>query len=162
MSIMVNDIVMLASEEFGVSRLDLLSPRRASKIAAARIAVYGLARYWTSKSYPQIGKVLGRDHTSVLYGVRRFEETVRRDPDFERRVRKIEIVLAYLSLLSACPSGHASVHGLVQTDVCLPCHGGGRVTKENEPTGDRRTCAAPAQAGRSPNGRERHEQGCIA
>jgi NlpC/P60 family putative phage cell wall peptidase len=53
-----------------------------------------------------------------------------------------------------------SVHGLARTGVCLPCHG--RKDERlhgNEPSGDRRLCAAPSEAGRSTNGRETYKRG---
>jgi chromosomal replication initiator protein len=54
----------------GVSRQDLLSPRRTALISRARhIAMY-LARDLTSLSLAQIAREFGRDHSTVLHAVR--------------------------------------------------------------------------------------------
>ena len=57
----------------------ILSDRRRAEDVIARQIVYVLAAELTTYSYPQIGKSLGRDHTSVIQGIRSFErKTVKR------------------------------------------------------------------------------------
>jgi len=52
----------------GVRRDELFSRRKEDRIAHARHEVCWRARNETSLSYPQIGKLLGRDHTTVMNG----------------------------------------------------------------------------------------------
>ncbi len=86
--------VMLA---FGVTKTDLESPSRARAVAYPRqIAMY-LCRTLTARSLPQIGHYFGgRDHTTVLYAVRKITERVGNDPvtraDAERAAAAIDEV----------------------------------------------------------------------
>jgi chromosomal replication initiation ATPase DnaA len=56
---------------FEVSRMDLLSPRRAANLACARQIAMALAKHLTKRSYPEIGRRFERDHTTVLHAVRK-------------------------------------------------------------------------------------------
>lgn len=68
------DIVDEVCAKHGVTRAEIMGIRRALKLVAARQeAMYRMSRE-TSFSLPQIGKRLGgRDHTTVLHGIRRHE-----------------------------------------------------------------------------------------
>lgn len=60
---------------FGVTLMDLKSPRRHQASVFARQAIYYWARRLTALSMSQIGRMIGnRDHTTVLYGVARYQE----------------------------------------------------------------------------------------
>ena len=51
----------------GITRNELLSARRPAKFVHARhIAMY-LAREYTTLSFPQIGRAMNKDHTTVYY-----------------------------------------------------------------------------------------------
>lgn len=63
------------AQEFGVSTLDLDSSRRTAHICKARHRLWWLGRKYTALSLPQMGRLTGgRDHTTVLHGIRRYEE----------------------------------------------------------------------------------------
>lgn len=51
-------------------------------VDGARVAAYWIARHATGMSYPQIGRQFGRDHTTILSGVRRADALRRSDQDF--------------------------------------------------------------------------------
>ena len=76
---------------FEITKTDLESARRSRSIAYPRqIAMY-LCRKQTTRSLPQIGKYFGnRDHTTVLYAVRKLEDLIRTDDMLRRDVEKIE------------------------------------------------------------------------
>lgn len=57
-----------------ISPLDFFSKRRFRPITKARQEYCYRARHETTASYPEIAKLLGWDHTSVLYGVRKHEQ----------------------------------------------------------------------------------------
>lgn len=61
-------LLVLVSAECGVRLTDLTSPRRFRNLTDARKVFYYLAREMTSKSLPQIARVCGRDHSTVLHG----------------------------------------------------------------------------------------------
>jgi len=89
--VVVRDVLSLASirrakwrdivaEECGragnVTLQDILSKRRPGPLAAIRRRICWRIRNETLMSYPQIGKVLNRDHTSVLHHVRKYQKLV--------------------------------------------------------------------------------------
>jgi hypothetical protein len=58
----------------GVPVSELLSERRGQRVSKARHLAMYLARELTLKSFPEIGYAFGgRDHSTVLHGVRRIE-----------------------------------------------------------------------------------------
>lgn len=77
------DVINAVCEAFGVSRMDLLSQRRHRHLADARIAVSVILRETTPLSYPRIGQLLNRDHTTVLHHLRKLEERLE-DPVFRQ------------------------------------------------------------------------------
>ncbi|MAI89263.1 MAG: chromosomal replication initiator protein DnaA [Hyphomonadaceae bacterium TMED5] len=76
---------------FDVTKTDLESARRSRSIAYPRqIAMY-LCRKMTTRSLPQIGRFFGnRDHTTVLYAVRKLEDAVKSDETLRRDIEKVE------------------------------------------------------------------------
>jgi hypothetical protein len=80
----IDKTIDAVSEAFGEQRMWILSRRRDCRYVGPRqAAMYLLAgRY----SLPQIGAALGRDHTTVLYGIRAVEKRLERDPDYAAQV----------------------------------------------------------------------------
>lgn len=93
--ITVDEIQKAAAEHFSLRQADLLSERRTRAIARPRqIAMY-LCKQLTTRSYPDIGRRFGgRDHTTVLHGVRKIEELMPKDDqiarDVEALIRKLK------------------------------------------------------------------------
>ena len=66
---------------YGVTTQELLSHQRARILVQARNHLYFLLRE-QGLSYPQIGRMLGgRDHSTVIHGVRRFKQEAKRLED---------------------------------------------------------------------------------
>ncbi|MFH1157920.1 MAG: chromosomal replication initiator protein DnaA [Pseudomonadota bacterium] len=78
--ISVDDIQRKVAEHYNIRLSDMHSPRRARMVARPRqIAMY-LAKALTEHSLPEIGRKFGgRDHTTIMHGVRRIEELVASD-----------------------------------------------------------------------------------
>lgn len=93
--ITVDEIQKATAEHFALRQADLLSERRTRAIARPRqIAMY-LCKQLTTRSYPDIGRRFGgRDHTTVLHGVRKIEELMPKDDqiarDVEALIRKLK------------------------------------------------------------------------
>ena len=69
------------AERFGVRVLDLRSARRDRRTVWYRHVAMYLCRELTGHSLPNIGCHFGeRDHTSVMYGIRRVADRMSRDP----------------------------------------------------------------------------------
>jgi len=73
--ITIDDIQRQVAEYFNLRMAELLSPRRARDIARPRQVAMYLAKMLTTRSLPDIGRKFGgRDHTTVMYAVRKIEE----------------------------------------------------------------------------------------
>lgn len=75
-----------------VGRLDLFSPHRAAHLVEARHILYWCARYFTARSYPEIGRYINRDHCTIMHGVRKV------DRNLERYVDRIKAVATALGI----------------------------------------------------------------
>ena len=71
--IKVIDILRQESDRTGVPIKEILGSARNAEMCHLRHYIMWRARIETGLSYPQIGRQLGKDHTSVLHGVRRIE-----------------------------------------------------------------------------------------
>ena len=63
---------------FGVTVAEINSKSRLGRLVVPRQVVMILARHFTRLSMPQIGRALGRDHTTILYGVRKLQPVYER------------------------------------------------------------------------------------
>ena len=73
--ITIEEIQRKVSEHFNIRLSDMIGPKRTRTIARPRqIAMY-LAKQLTTRSLPEIGRRFGgRDHTTIMHGVRVIEE----------------------------------------------------------------------------------------
>lgn len=70
-------VVMAVAEHFALDMNDMRSDSRSAHIAYARHIAMFMARKLTTKSLPAIGKVFGgRDHTTILHGIRKIERHI--------------------------------------------------------------------------------------
>ena len=78
--ITVEEIQRKVSDHYNIRLSDLIGPKRVRTFARPRqIAMY-LAKQLTSRSLPEIGRRFGgRDHTTVMHGVRKIEELMQKD-----------------------------------------------------------------------------------
>lgn len=68
------DILKATAGYFGVSMNDLLSRRRQSELSRARHVAMYLCQTLTMRSFPFIGRAVGkRDHSTVIHGVRKVQ-----------------------------------------------------------------------------------------
>lgn len=77
----VSEIQHAICNRFGVSLMELTSDRRPKYLVRPRQLGMYLARHLTQRSYPEIGRYFGgRDHTTVMYAVRKIDELRAQDP----------------------------------------------------------------------------------
>ena len=89
----LDDVARAVCIVFGVSKNELVSPRRAVHLVAARQVFFWMARQYTTFSLPQIGAFCGkRDHSTVLHGVRKVDQQI------DRYRTKIELCVFDLGL----------------------------------------------------------------
>jgi chromosomal replication initiation ATPase DnaA len=71
-----------AGRAFEISPHAIIGRRRLPAIVRARLALYAALYRVCETSYPQLGRLLNRDHSTILYGVREAERDAATDPDF--------------------------------------------------------------------------------
>ena len=71
----VEEIQRQVSDHYNIRLSDLIGPKRVRVFARPRQVAMYLCKQMTSRSLPEIGRRFGgRDHTTVMHGVRRIEE----------------------------------------------------------------------------------------
>lgn len=71
----IDNIQKMVAEYFKIRTSDLSSSSRSRNLARPRQIAMSLAKELTTNSYPEIGRAFGgRDHTTVLYAVRKIKE----------------------------------------------------------------------------------------
>jgi chromosomal replication initiation ATPase DnaA len=89
-------ILAALSSQTGIKDYELAAPSRTAIVVRARNAGYLVARRKTKKSLPQIGEMFGgKDHTTVLHGIRRAEAWEAEDPSFAALVENINAELEW-------------------------------------------------------------------
>ena len=70
----VEDIQRKVADHYNIKLSDMIRPKRSRSIARPRQIAMFLSKELTSRSLPEIGKRFGgRDHTTVIHGVKRIE-----------------------------------------------------------------------------------------
>jgi len=77
----LGDIEAATSAFFGVTPADMHSSRRTRTVSVARMVAMFLARRNTPMSYPEIGRAMGKNHSSVVLAVKRMEKALADNAD---------------------------------------------------------------------------------
>ena len=78
--ITVEEIQRKVAEHYNIRLSDMIGPKRVRTYARPRQVAMYLSKQLTSRSLPEIGRRFGgRDHTTVIHGVRRIEELKQQD-----------------------------------------------------------------------------------
>ncbi|WP_412505070.1 chromosomal replication initiator protein DnaA [Roseovarius sp. SYSU LYC5161] len=73
--ITIEEIQRKVSEHYNIRLSDMIGPKRLRSFARPRQVAMYLCKQMTSRSLPEIGRRFGgRDHTTVMHGVKRIEE----------------------------------------------------------------------------------------
>lgn len=83
-------IINIVSEHMDISPNDIKSKKRNQDIATARQIVMYLCRQYTAVSLQSIGNAVGgKDHTTVINGIKRIEDKIKKDPSFKNTMDTI-------------------------------------------------------------------------
>ncbi len=75
---------------YGVELADMLSPSRLKPVVTARqVACYIIKDRVTDLSYPAIGRLFGRDHTTIMHGVARIRDRIAQDLALVQRIETV-------------------------------------------------------------------------
>lgn len=90
----ISNIVAHVSRSAGVKPKDIMGRSHQRHIVRARFAAMAICRDYLDMSYPAIGRVFGRDHTSVMNAMRRVDELCDDTDlnDFEEIARRAGLV----------------------------------------------------------------------
>lgn len=72
---------------------DIKTNTRERDIVMARGAFFWLAKHVSKKSVKKIGEAVGRDHTSVVYGLKNFNDWLRFDEFFKADFESLKIAV---------------------------------------------------------------------
>ena len=79
----MDEIIKKTCDYYKGRPADLMSPNRARNIVRPRQMAMYLCKKYTTRSLPEIGRKFGgRDHTTILHGVRKIEELMSTDSQF--------------------------------------------------------------------------------
>jgi len=67
MNPLISEIKEAVREYYGLTEEQFLNPSSARRYSGPRQVAMWFASWMTDKSYPQIGKAFGRDHTTVIH-----------------------------------------------------------------------------------------------
>ena len=87
--ITIEEIQRRVAQHYNIKAAELSSSRRAQAVVRPRHVAMYLAKQLTSRSLPEIGRKFGkRDHTTVMYAIRRIEELRPKDPALDEDVER--------------------------------------------------------------------------
>lgn len=85
MSELKRRIIKASADLFDLSAQELESQSRMSYLMPARFAIYK-ALHMRGWAYSRIGKLLGKDHSTIIYGISRADYMIERDEEYAARV----------------------------------------------------------------------------
>lgn len=109
----VNRFINRAVEVTGLAREDILGGSRRAEVVRVRFAIIYAATRRTTRSYSSLGRILKRDHSSIINAEEQALRLVKTDADFARLCRQIENSEVLDGLSSVIFEG-------LELPVCLP------------------------------------------
>jgi chromosomal replication initiator protein len=90
----IEEIQKRVAEHYGIRLADMHSARRARAVARPRQVAMYLAKQLTPRSLPEIGRKFGgRDHTTVIYAIRKVEDLRTGDPSLSEDIETLRRLL---------------------------------------------------------------------
>ncbi|MEZ5870045.1 MAG: chromosomal replication initiator protein DnaA [Defluviimonas denitrificans] len=90
----IEEIQRKVSEHFNIRLADMIGPKRVRTIARPRQVAMYLAKTMTTRSLPEIGRRFGgRDHTTIMHGIRKVEELMSTDSQLAEDINLLRRLL---------------------------------------------------------------------
>ncbi len=86
----LSEIGQGVAQHFGVTPRDLLSSCRRREYVRPRQVAFFVSRQLTNRSFPEIGRHYGKDHTTVMHGCDQVRRRCATDPTFKAEVETIQ------------------------------------------------------------------------
>lgn len=88
-TVTVDKIFAAVYKKYDIKRDDIVGSKRTKDIAAARHITVYLLRSITDMSLPNIGKIIGRDHTTVMSSCETVEKKMSQDPVYRSEIEEM-------------------------------------------------------------------------
>ena len=88
-NVTVDKIFTAIFKKYNVRRDDLVGTRRTKEVAAARHTTIYLIRKITDMSFPNIGKIFSRDHSTIMSSIEAVEKKIRHDAVFSVEINEL-------------------------------------------------------------------------
>ena len=89
------EIMTVVARNFGVATRSISGEHRNASLVLPRQVVYYLGHKY-GHSYPKIGRACDKDHTTVLYGVKKISDRLAADPKLAEQIVVIEFEIDQL------------------------------------------------------------------
>ena len=86
-------IIKSVASYFSINPDDIRGDKRDNKIAYPRQLAMYLIREMTNTKLKIIGNLLGKDHSTVMYGIKKIENSVNDDPTLEKEINEIKKII---------------------------------------------------------------------
>jgi chromosomal replication initiation ATPase DnaA len=73
------EIIADVATRRGVTRREIMSGDRTARVSRVRHEAYAAVRAATRMSYPAIGRIFHRDHTTIIHGIRAHERRTKEE-----------------------------------------------------------------------------------
>lgn len=83
-------IVNACAKFYGMAASDILGDRRTKDVSRARQVCMYLLREILGLSHLKIGKFLDKHHTTIMYGIREVEDSIKKDADYAQEISTIK------------------------------------------------------------------------
>ncbi len=89
MSVTVDKVFSAVYSKYGISKEDLLGNKRNKEIAFARhVAIY-LIKEVTEMSFPNVGKIFGKNHSTMIASYEKIQKKISMDPVFNIEIEEM-------------------------------------------------------------------------
>ena len=79
-----------------VTGCNILTKTRVRSVVEARAIYYYLCRKYTNYTTAEIGETVGKDHSTVLHGLKSIEDWMRFDPNFNKELDLCDLKIKYI------------------------------------------------------------------
>jgi len=83
------EILEIISEECGVNVNDVMKKIRKSELVKVRHMYSAILRKYYGFSYPKIGEIMDKDHTTIIHSVDAFKNRYKNEEDYRELTNKI-------------------------------------------------------------------------
>jgi chromosomal replication initiation ATPase DnaA len=88
----INTLFDKVEKYFKVTKKDIVSKTRLSDVVAARKVICWIAYYEFKMTYAEIGQILNRKHTTIMYSNESMHSLIKRQKNGFKRYKEVEVL----------------------------------------------------------------------